>query len=103
MANLYDLPKDMLIKLITTIEQNTIEKYEKKLVYAETRYKIIEKMALRVTIFECEKCSGIMVSSDYGCDNEYLNCDCIDACNKCGYDYCDQHLHEHDCKPYKND
>ena len=49
--SLYDLPKDMLVKLITTIEQDTISKFEKQL---ENRLKNEE-----IQGFYCAYCSKL--------------------------------------------
>jgi len=98
--SLYDLPKDILIKLITEIEENTQKKYERKVAHAEAKCKMLEKIASRITIIECGKidCYATMVSSDYGEDNEYLDCENIDVCEKCYYEYCDEHLNTHECR-----
>ena len=98
--SLYDLPKDILIKIITEIEEKTRNEYERKLAHAEAKYNLLEKMARRITIVECSEidCYATMVASDYGDDNEYLECSYLDVCEKCYYDYCDEHLNNHDCK-----
>ena len=98
--SLYDLPKDLLIKLITHIEDETKKKYEKRLALVEAKCKMLEKMSRRITVVECSgpECYSTMCCSDYGFDNEYLNCEYIDTCDNCGYDYCNEHYQSHNCE-----
>lgn len=54
--NLHDLPKDMLVKLVSTIEEETKKKYEDEIRKLRIRESLCNKF-LQETGFHIEKCS----------------------------------------------
>ena len=59
MSNLYALPKDMLIKLITTISED----YEKKIEILEKKLKYVTSTE-EIYITNCEQCDKWIVDGD---------------------------------------
>jgi len=70
-TNLYKLPKDILIKLIITIEEDTRKKYENEI------YKLKTNIMLYGDIYECKFCDRYDVwdrNTIYPCDICFKDC-----------------------------
>ena len=92
MSNLYDLPKDMLIKLISTIENDTIKKYEG--IICELIEDVEADSPVHTAIFCLHKdCNKVLLESvDYNKEyTVYKNTDKFHCCYMCCLKFCEDH------------
>ena len=82
-SDLYSLPKDMLVKLVSTIREDTVKEYEEKLKDLEEELKIYEKVELAYCdILECPK----KWPNTKAYNDDYL------LCWNCGGVFCKDHI-----------
>jgi len=97
-TNLYSLPKDLLIKLIARIRDDTEKEYEKKLEYYKIRFDLMDKSRYSqrypIGFNECTYpgCEALQAA-----DGEYdhlatYKCKDIEICEICEHEYCDKHI-----------
>lgn len=96
--------KDMLIKLISMIEENVRKECNEEINYLRDKVSIYSKMSFSRQdgiLYDCkeENCKAIM-GDKYGYMPLYINCDNIFGCNRCRKSFCNKHMKEHEliCK-----
>ena len=94
MSNINSLPKDILIKLISTIKKDT----EKKLLDIIVRLETYNGQITRCWI---EDCDAIKIIVDW--KYKYSNTDGFDNCEYCYKIFCNKHYSEHECLLYKKE
>ena len=74
MNRLYELSKDMLVKLMETVDKDTKEKYEKEIQYYKDRFEMCEYLG-RFDIYTCfqdkQGCLSLRVSGDRDDTHKY--------------------------------
>ena len=86
--SLYKLPKDLLVKLISTIRKDTVEEYEEKIKEKDKqinnlKYILAEvRQMYRFEIYECSYCDKYEVGDDL----EYIT-----FCYQCHKECCSDH------------
>lgn len=95
--SLCSLSKDVLIKLVTTIQEDTKkdmkEKYEEKIEDLSTRLRLIQDISI-IDIHECciPKCKSVKVFN--GRQYAYSGCKEIFSCKHCYNLVCDKHCYK---------
>ena len=86
--NLREMNKDMLIKIIETIEK----KHEKEIKERDKLLEIYRRIGCIKTIYCNEKsCDAGRITGSFSCSNDYLiNAEKIGSCD-CGLYFCDKH------------
>ena len=83
-TNLYSLPKDMLVKIISTIREDTIKEYEEKVQELEDKLKFYKNVEILYCHEEgCDK-KGAKGGDEIGDDYFY--------CNQCDEVFCESHI-----------
>jgi len=86
--SLYKLPKDLLVKLISTIRKDTVEEYQEKINEKDKqinnlKYVLAEiKQIYRIEIYKCSYCDKYEVGDDL----EYIT-----FCYQCQEECCPNH------------
>jgi len=102
MTDLYSLNKDMLIKLVATIQQNTIQEYENKMEVLKERIRLHEELNTatdnNLYIFNCKSpnCSCLwgIAPSNHNC---YSKCKEFFCCVSCHEVFCNFHIKDSIC------
>ena len=100
-SDLYSLPKDMLVKLIATIREDTIKeiskKYEDQMKDLQIRYDLMKEVSdystYPISVEQCSfpNCEAMWGSNGRDTDS-YYKCDDRDWCESCGKMFCQQHI-----------
>ena len=98
-TNLYDLPKEMLVKMVTTIQEKAIKNCEEEVFLLKEELRIVRAVT-NYTLYRCGhgNCNAMWAynvngeNSYSGC-KEFNFCNCVDGMSLC---YCDKHTCE-DC------
>ena len=94
-TTLYDMPKDMLVKLICTIRDDINKEWVEKYNNLEIRYNLITQVSNNsfypISIKSCSfpRCQS-MTCGDRNTDFNH-NCDNIRYCVNCGEPFCNKH------------
>lgn len=96
--NLYNLPKDILVKLLTTIQEDTKREIDIKL---ESVFKKINYKA-HYFFYKCsvKDCNCYQVADDCG-EILYINSEPINQCFSCFKNFCKKHSEATDNNKYK--
>lgn len=93
MTDLNKLPKDILIKMLTTIQEKTRKEYEDQLSFLKEENRII-KSVTNVVIYRCsyKKCKAMLSYGRYshvvsGCES-FKWCNCVEEMS---LSYCNIH------------
>ena len=81
----------MLVKLVTTIEEDVRKNYEIEIARLRGIIKIYDRLS-EVKIWSCNYPNCI---ASYGCDNDeetYKYCKAMETCKYCHFSYCEKHL-----------
>jgi hypothetical protein len=95
--DLYSLPKDMLIKLVSTIREDTIKEYTEKMEDLQIRFNLMKEVSVNsqypIWVDKCSflDCKGIYASDGRDYDASH-NCEEIFYCKNCDELFCDQHI-----------
>lgn len=94
MSNLYDLPKDMLIKLVTTIREEAKKDYEKEIFLLKEEKRMYREIS-KTNFYYCSygKCNAMWATNgksedSYSGCSDFDFCECADGMSLC---YCDKH------------
>jgi hypothetical protein len=90
-SRLNQLPKDMLIYIIETMENNLIKHYEKELQDLD--------LLRQLHIDRCKvaECNAMAITDDYTDVYVYNGCKDMIYCYLCKNSICDSHIDEHNC------
>ena len=90
-ANLYKLPKDILVKLVSEIQDMTEKKYED----LKLLKKYIDLCDSEIEIHRCnfKKCQNYITEGHIGTEG---NCEYIKKCIICSLEFCCDHLNYYD-------
>ena len=101
-TTLYDIPKDMLVKLICTIRDDINNEWTKKYKDLEIRYNLMRQVSINsrnpIYIESCSfpGCQSLMCSNDRDTDF-YHNCDDMRYCDGCETLFCNKHREGYFC------
>ena len=104
MTDLYDLPKDILVKLISTIQEQTEKKYEKIVKHLKEGITMAKQEGDLWECFGCKKWGNVTINmlydKCYDCvDMNYVCVDCSDNVEFGRYFPYDHKCNEWICKP----
>ena len=88
------MPKDMLVKLVSTIKEETIKEYEEKMEEYKAKFNFVKEFAKKsgVHIKECSfpNCNATRIYDRYQLQD--FTFDFIISCKECNKFYCKKHL-----------
>ena len=99
-TDLYSLPKDMLVKLVSMIREDTIKEYEEKIELYQEKNCVMKNLKI---YHECSfpKCRAFQIIAGMR-GIKHFNCKGIMRCRNCMEYFCDEHIKEgfycSDCK-----
>ncbi len=93
---LHTLNKDMLVKLVYTIQDNVKEEIQ---LYKD-EIKFLKEMAYNIELDHCfeKKCRAMQCSNTKLAITEYKNCGSMEMCEICENWFCDLHGVDSKCK-----
>jgi len=96
--DLYSLPKDILVKLISTIREDTIKEVTKTVTnkYEKDKEELFDLIEIYLIVSRCDEtnCESKAIGNY---TSEFYKCKTFYKCNECRSFYCDKHI------IYKND
>lgn len=100
--DLYSLPKDILVKLISTIREDTIQEYSKKIEELDIKLRLIREVSynsiypIELSYCSFPDCKSIS-ASNYRDKDAFHNCEDMVFCDLCADTFCDKHLNDGVC------
>lgn len=95
-TNLYDLPKDILIKLLITVREDIEKEYIEEIIYLNKKIDTFREVAPGVEVNNCDfpNCKALYCRNF---ETSYVKCSYM-VRHFCDGLYCDKHINIHECK-----